>query len=132
MGKNIHTALETQAKHRLMIFQDSFFLSCWLCSVSVHHLQGSIILSHMSSGESLWLESSRQHPSSLYSTATVLSMRSGNSQTNRGFVFKSTLCWSKSKTTAKKRKIFAVFQVFFLYGDFCGFVGVCFHGHHIK
>lgn len=114
MGKNIHTALETQAKHRLMIFQDSFCLSCWLWSVSVHHLQGSIILSHMSSGESLWLESSRQHPSSLYSTATVLSMRSGNSQTNRGFVFKSTLCWSKSKTTAKKNvKYLLSFKCFF-------------------
>lgn len=114
MGKNIHTALETQAKHRLMIFQDSFCLSCWLCSVSVHHLQGSMILSHISSGESLWSESSRQHPSSLYSTATVLSMRSGNSQTNRGLVFKSTLCWSKSKTTEKNIKYLLSFKCFFI------------------
>lgn len=44
-------------KHRLMIFQGSFCLSCWLWSVSVHHLQGSMILSDISSGESLWLES---------------------------------------------------------------------------
>lgn len=118
-------------KHRLMIFQDSFCLSCWLWSVSVHHLQGSMILSDISSGESLWLESS----SILRPCTLQLQFYRCGQVTHRpteDLYSRAPSAGPKAKLQQKKHKIFAVFQVFFLYGDFCGFVGVCFHGHHIR
>lgn len=112
MGKNIHMALETQAKHRLMIFQDSFCLSCWLWSVSVHHLQGSMILSDISSGESLWLESgSILRPCTLqlqfYWCVQV------THRPTEDLYSRAPSAGPKAKLQQKKRKIFAVFQVFF-------------------
>lgn len=112
MGKNIHMALETQAKHRLMIFQGSFCLSCWLWSVSVHHLQGSMILSDISSGESLWLESS----SILRPCTLQLQFYRCGQVTHRpteDLYSRAPSAGPKAKLQQKKRKIFAVFQVFF-------------------